>query len=145
MPLNNSKQQTGVNVSCSTLALYCTQGGIVSERYGTSIAALTGTEQTMATQEAVAHASQQYTYDESGNHNSDTETNQSHFRGGSSQGAGHDSARYRSRQNKSGGAGEPGLRKTQHDAVDFDRGKARGSSRGRKKGRNRAGRGRRTH
>lgn len=117
------------------------QGGIVSERYGTSIAALTGTEQTAASQEAVAHASQQHTYDESGNHASERQTHQSHFRGGSSRNAGHDSGQYSSRQNNRVGAGEPGLYKAQHDAVDLDRGNARGSSRGRKQGRGRAGRG----
>ncbi len=121
------------------------QGGIVSERYGTSIAALTGNEQTMATQEAAAQASQQHTYDESGNHAFERGTNQSHFRGSSSRGVGHDSAHYRSRQSKNGAASEPGLYKAQHDDVDLDRGNARGSSRGRRHGRGRAGRGRSTH
>ncbi len=99
----------------------------------------------MATQEAVAHASQQHTYDESGNRASERRTNQSHFRSSSSRGAGHDSAHYRFRQSKNGGADEPGLYKAQHDAVDLDRGNARGSSRGGRHGRGRAGRGRSTH
>ena len=129
----------------SNSVLCCMQGGIVSERYGTSIATLTGTEQTAASQEAVAHASQQHTYDESGNHASERQTHQSHFRGGSSRNAGHDSGQYSSRQNNRVGAGEPGLYKAQHDAVDLDRGNARGSSRGRKQGRGRAGRGTSTH
>lgn len=99
----------------------------------------------MAMQEAVAHASQQHTYDESGNHASDRGTNQSHFRGGSSRGAGHESGHYSSRQNKSDGAGGPSLYKAQYAAVDLDRGSARGGGRGRKHGRGHAGRSRSTH
>lgn len=123
------------------------QGGIVSERYGTSLTTLTGPEQTALAQPPLTDPDQQHIYDEAESHLSSRLTTTAPPRGTSSRqsrGARHASNRHVPRQGKGhdGSASEPGQQKQQGAAAAVDRGSHRAGGRGRRRGRGHAGEGR---
>lgn len=123
------------------------QGGIVSERYGTSLTTLTGPEQTALAQAPVTQPHQQHIYDETESHLSSRLTTTSPLRGTSlrqSRGARHDFDQHVPRAGKGhhGSASEPGQQKQQGAAAAVDRGSHRAGGRGRRQGRGHAGEGR---